>query len=979
MEVVRGISFTVARVWDGVTREFERRLKNSGGMSRYCPVCKAEGAIPKSRQRTRAEVPVAPPAPSTGPDYAEVEERVGEEFGKRSSASRRLPKGVRVTVKRERLPGGADLYIGHIWRDYQYAGHCPVYSELPSKAREAAIDWAWQMFPEPGGAKTAGSAELEPVGIGSLPQGTQEDIAYALFHGSGFLSRSGYDEADILANLSGLSDEPMVLSGPASVDSLYRTMRPRGISEAAVKKYTERLASDPGFEFDPVITVGGRLYEGGHRLEAYHRAGRGTIPIVEIANLMYAPDDAWRRWMEGDSSVTAEQAFPVMAGKVAYDYKQMFRTILSELEALDPLAAHKAGGEINAWINWGKRVLQKRDRIAWFLRLGQLKWAEYLADAYQQYKSPGSRAAEAGRWREWIKAKAQQEDPPSTPEGAVSTNMGFTANMLEHYLSLPIPEIQGTVFLRQQPGEILDGFRRLEKEWRDRQSRLLQPHEGDRAVIEFPDGWAWWLLDRSYCPDEAKAMGHCGNEAAGPGRPDDRILSLRRKVAVRGVGYLEPHLTFILDERGLLGEMKGRGNEKPAPRYHPYIARLLEQKDLVRGIKGGGYLPEHNFSLDDLPPEEKERAKEANRGLVSASEMYSESRGNMTDELLQRITERTVLRRDQWRPELEAFVVDEYANTEWFISTEGSKWLKAQMMLARGGFGKYPNHQVVEEGIRDLLSVLDDSERRAVIGRMPPIPGPPLVSRVPSPDAPWRNKDLPSLFMEERNDHALWSYLRGATRILSAPEQQGEYERLWGVLAAAWEAGVTKEMRQAALDRVRHFLGNSKWNHVRTNDASRVVFPDEGDPDFWGKPVLVEVSIQDAVHLASPFSYEETGYSGGEDTKVFIDDYWETGYSRGLSLYDASEPYKRLTLPSDQKRDLDLKMDLESAGKEGRSVRQWHEAFLGGRPYEYLRWLREEIPGIFEQEMTPGAWDEEKARKALMAMLPSIPSQAGRG
>ena len=826
MEVVkeRGITFTVARVWDNVTREWERKLKNAGGLSRWCPVCKAEGTIPKSRQRTRAEVPAPPPAPPTGPDYAGPEERAGEDFGK-ASASHRLPKGVRVTVKRERLSGGSDWYIGHIWKDYQYAGHCPVYSELPSKAREAAIDWAWQMFPE----------------------------------------------------------------------------------------------EHPGGE------------------------------------------------------------------KVAYDYKQMFRTILSELGALDRLAARKADVEISAWVNWAKRVLQKRDRITWFLRLGQLKWAEYLADAYQQYKSPGSRAEEARRWREWIKAKAQQEEPPATPEGAVSTHMGAVMARLEHYLSLPIPEIQGTVFLRQQPGEILDRFHRLEKDWRDRQSHFLRPHprdegneadEGDEIVLEFPDGWAWWRLGRSYCPEEARAMGHCGNEAAGPDRPDDRILSLRHKIIVNRETFWEPHLTFIWDDDGLLGEMKGRGNEKPAPRYHPYIVALLERKDLVLGIKGGGYLPGNNFSLEDLPPEQQERVKKANRSLVSASEMYSESRGSMTEELLQRIADRTVLRKDQWRPEEEAFVVDKYANPEWFISTEGSPWLEAQMMLARGGFGKHPNHQVVEEGIRDLLSVLSDSERRAVLERMPPIPGTPLLYRAPSPDAPWRSEDLPSLFMEERNDHALWSYLRGATRILSAPEQQGEYEKLWGILAAAWEAGITREMRQAALDRVRGFLGNNRRNNVRTNDASRVAFPEASDPDFWSKPVLVEVSIQDAVHLASPFSHEESGYSGGEDTAIYIDDYWET--SHGAVLYDASAPYKKLTLPSDQKRDLDLKMDRESEGREGRSVRQWHEDFLRGRPYEYLRWLREEVPAIFEQEMTPEAWDEGRAREALMVMLPSLRPQ-GKG
>ena len=632
---------------------------------------------------------------------------------------------------------------------------------------------------------------------------------------------------------------------------------------------------------------------------------------------------------------------------MAYDYREMFRTILSELQALDKLAARKASQEITGWVYRGKAVLQKRDRITWFLRFGQLKWADYLADAYQWYKSPGSRAAEALRWQEWVKAKAHQFDPPMAPDDAVNMNMAALRSSLEHYLSLPIPEIQGTVFLRQQPAFLLNEFKGLEKEWRDRQSHLLRPHprdegnesdEGDEIVLEFPDGWAWWRLGRSYCPDEAKAMGHCGNEAAGPDRPNDRILSLRHKVIVGKETFWEPFLTFIWDDDGLLGEMKGRGNEKPAPRYHPYIVALLERKDLVFGIKGGGYMPESNFSLKDLPPEQRERVKKANRGLVSALEMYRESRGSMTDELLQRITSRTTLTRDQWRPQEEAFVVDEYASPEWFISTEGNRWLKAQMMLAREDFSKHPDHEkhpearVVEEGVRDLLAVLDEDERKAVVAKMPRI------------IQGYARLNFPSVLSSPGNlSFGSWP-----------PEEEEDYKRMWGVLVSAWEAGVTKEMRQAALDRVRKFLGDNKRSPVRTNSTPRVVFPEASDPGFWEKPVLVEVALDDAVEVASSGNDEWEGFS------IIIEDYRASPH--GTALYDASAPYRKLTLPSDQKEALDRKMDAEGSRLD-------YNDFLAGRPYRYLRWLREEVPGIFEQEMTPGAWDEEKARAAFMRML----------
>lgn len=46
-----GIGFELARVWPGATRSKERRLKRSGGASRYCPLCRAATAAPRARER----------------------------------------------------------------------------------------------------------------------------------------------------------------------------------------------------------------------------------------------------------------------------------------------------------------------------------------------------------------------------------------------------------------------------------------------------------------------------------------------------------------------------------------------------------------------------------------------------------------------------------------------------------------------------------------------------------------------------------------------------------------------------------------------------------------------------------------------------------------------------------------------------------------------------------------------------------------
>jgi len=121
------------------------------------------------------------------------------------------------------------------------------------------------------------------------------------------------------------------------------------------------------------------------------------------------------------------------------------------------------------------------------------------------------------------------------------------------------------------------------------------------TFIEFPDGSAWFNLNREFCKDEGKSMGHCGNTAGH--KTDDTILSYRTPNPHKP-GYFTPHLTFIYNEHThMIGEMKGYGNQKPNKKYHEVIKTLILD-DRIKGIAGGGYLPEENFSvwdLDDAP------------------------------------------------------------------------------------------------------------------------------------------------------------------------------------------------------------------------------------------------------------------------------------------------------------------------------------------------------------------------------------------
>lgn len=119
-----------------------------------------------------------------------------------------------------------------------------------------------------------------------------------------------------------------------------------------------------------------------------------------------------------------------------------------------------------------------------------------------------------------------------------------------------------------------------------------KPGRIGKIILSFPEGYNWVDLERGYCDVESETMGHCGNRG---GIPGDTILSLRDK-------NNRPHLTFILNN-GILGEMKGKNNDKPTPKYHPYIIELLKLP-IIKMVKGGGYLPENNFSLSNLSQEQ---------------------------------------------------------------------------------------------------------------------------------------------------------------------------------------------------------------------------------------------------------------------------------------------------------------------------------------------------------------------------------------
>lgn len=296
----------------------------------------------------------------------------------------------------------------------------------------------------------------------------------------------------------------------------------------------------------------------------------------------------------------------VLLMEAAAPEEEMFSTLVSYYERMQ--AEHPANSKLGrdalnaldliekAKESARNELFKRRDIRTWVARTLRYYLAFGLAelDLSRDYQTPEFVRITSKIMGDYEKrAKGQTLD-----QGAFMTAKSWMDNNLKHFLGLPYHKIQNYRFDNQTLTTVSNDMRAMEQEFKDRVKGYVAQQPGDEILMTFPDGLVWMMLSRGFCDAEAKAMGHCGNAGAKTG---DRIISLRTpKVIEDGVTMYEPHLTFILHRDGKLGEMKGRSNDKPAAHYHDYIVALL-RSDVIKGIRGGGYLPRNNFDLDDLP------------------------------------------------------------------------------------------------------------------------------------------------------------------------------------------------------------------------------------------------------------------------------------------------------------------------------------------------------------------------------------------
>lgn len=300
--------------------------------------------------------------------------------------------------------------------------------------------------------------------------------------------------------------------------------------------------------------------------------------------------------------------------------------------------------ETQANVDWAIRTLKKSDRIVWYLRLYRLYllkqlWAGALQKAqtslHQQGATPKQWGTQAHEHAAVLEAEYKKElakhvkKSESTVERIESIAMrvastGDFKTSAEHFFSLDIPAIQDYVFGWKTWATIIADLERIEDVWKKKQARFIPiQREGVETVIRFSDKSEWINLNKSSCDIEAKSMGHCGNTAGYTG--NDTILTYRtiEKDPKTKQTVWVPHLTFILNTvTGMLGEMKGFNNQHPDQKYHNVIIELLKLP-LIKGIVGGGYKPENNFMIKDLPEETTKQMMEFKPALGTLTDHYA--------------------------------------------------------------------------------------------------------------------------------------------------------------------------------------------------------------------------------------------------------------------------------------------------------------------------------------------------------------------
>ncbi len=148
--------------------------------------------------------------------------------------------------------------------------------------------------------------------------------------------------------------------------------------------------------------------------------------------------------------------------------------------------------------------------------------------------------------------------------------------------------------------------------------------DDSELIHKFADGYYWSLTKAKRCSKSAKSMGHCGTAA----REGMYLLHLRKNNKESVTMDWHPTEKFSI-------QIKGKGNNKPHPKYFPYITWLIRDWGNIEQLRTDkGHRPETNFHLGDLDPDVAADIYGKNPNIMNVQTMLEKTPDNHKAKLI---------------------------------------------------------------------------------------------------------------------------------------------------------------------------------------------------------------------------------------------------------------------------------------------------------------------------------------------------------
>lgn len=140
--------------------------------------------------------------------------------------------------------------------------------------------------------------------------------------------------------------------------------------------------------------------------------------------------------------------------------------------------------------------------------------------------------------------------------------------------------------------------------------RRLLDAEPTKEYLKIDDKYTWYIIESNRCRFEAYLNDHCGTDSSA-----DVLFSLRSK---NPEGFFNSHVTISakiekVDKKKfstpavfVVGQVKGKANDKPNERYWDAIVKLFLEDEFGWQVRGA-YRADSDFHISDLDDKEKNK------------------------------------------------------------------------------------------------------------------------------------------------------------------------------------------------------------------------------------------------------------------------------------------------------------------------------------------------------------------------------------